>query len=768
MKHGSELWIQGILLLLLMVAGLAIYMQQAPPAAGIGAPATDFSSERAMHVIQALARQPHPAGTGNANQVHETIMQTIRQCGINPQMQDTVVSHGPGAAASVRNILARLPGTASTKAVALAAHYDSVASGPGAADDGTGVAALLETLRALKAGPPLHNDVLFLFTDGEEGVQPKKGLNGAYAFALQHPWAKDIGLLLNFDARGVYGPSYMYRSSPDNGWPIRTLATAGGHPLANSGMAALVSLMPTGSDFSAFREAGIPCMDFAFVGGLPRYHTSLDTPENLDRCSLQHQGDYALHLAQGFGNMPLDRPATPPVTYFNTIGSHMAVYPVSWARPLAAAVLLALAALFAAGIKRGVLTVGNLLRGTAVFLAYTAVATCLAAGVVALVYAWRGFYLLYCGDRLTLALLCLAVWSFFHLLKRYRTTRSMLGLSAGVLSVWAVLSAVTAIGLPEASFLFVWPLLFRAAGFALLVFHKTPENTAPPSWICMVLGLTALPAVLLIAPILYSLHVALTAIFAPVVVLFFVLALGLLVPHMYWIVLTDRRLLPAAALALGLLLLLAAASWPGFSRTQPRFTSLSYVLDTDTHEAFWLSASARSDEWTSALIPREAEPEPLPEFLSDSTQNVLRGPAPTADLEPVSITVAEDTPTGNGRHLRLRVSSPTRAPRVVLFTDAPAQVQTASVNGVSLPPVAGRWVLDYCVFPAKGIELAIDIEGKAPFHLTAVDHTPGLPVLEPNPVPPRPPHLIVQPNTPDLNHGWLKSNMTLVKKTFTL
>ena len=48
------------------------------------------------------------------------------------------------------------------------AHYDSVPFGPGAADDGAGVVTLLETARALKAGPPLKNDVIFLFTDGEE------------------------------------------------------------------------------------------------------------------------------------------------------------------------------------------------------------------------------------------------------------------------------------------------------------------------------------------------------------------------------------------------------------------------------------------------------------------------------------------------------------------------------------------------------------------------------------------------------------------------
>ena len=52
----------------------------------------------------------------------------------------------------------------------------------GAADDGSGVAALLETARALRAGPPPRNDVIFLFTDGEE-----RGLLGSQAFLARGP-----------------------------------------------------------------------------------------------------------------------------------------------------------------------------------------------------------------------------------------------------------------------------------------------------------------------------------------------------------------------------------------------------------------------------------------------------------------------------------------------------------------------------------------------------------------------------------------------------
>ena len=87
------------------------------------------------------------------------------------------------------------------------AHYDSVPSGPGAGDDAASVAAILETIRALKAGAtPLRNDLIVLFTDGEE-----LGLLGAKGFVETYPALRDIKVTLNFDMRGDYGPSVMFQ-----------------------------------------------------------------------------------------------------------------------------------------------------------------------------------------------------------------------------------------------------------------------------------------------------------------------------------------------------------------------------------------------------------------------------------------------------------------------------------------------------------------------------------------------------------------------------
>jgi Peptidase family M28 len=128
--------------------------------------------------------------------------------------------------------MARIPGVRGTNqpasAVALVCHYDSVPTGPGASDDGAAVAAVLETARARKAGPALRNDVMLLLTDGEEvpGALP-----GAEAFAKDCPWMKDIGCVLNFDARGVSGPVLMYETSTCSSACSSTIRARGPFPL---------------------------------------------------------------------------------------------------------------------------------------------------------------------------------------------------------------------------------------------------------------------------------------------------------------------------------------------------------------------------------------------------------------------------------------------------------------------------------------------------------------------------------------------------------
>ena len=199
-----------IILFVALFAYIGLNQSQRPAVAGLDAPAADFSASRAMKHLAVIAQQPHPIGSSAHAKVRDYIASELTALGLSPEIQKTSVVNtslgAPFAAGHVENVVARLKGVESGRAIMLVSHYDSTTNSFGASDNGTAVATLLETARALKSSTPLKDDLIFLFTDGEEA-----GLLGAKAFVDEHPWAKDVRLVLNFDARGNSG-SAMARS----------------------------------------------------------------------------------------------------------------------------------------------------------------------------------------------------------------------------------------------------------------------------------------------------------------------------------------------------------------------------------------------------------------------------------------------------------------------------------------------------------------------------------------------------------------------------
>ena len=210
-----------LLLLLVMVlsAWLAIAQFTPPAVVPNSAPATEFSAERAMTQLRVIAQQSRLIGSPANAQTRAYLHAADNGHGTAARGadDDRDAPSRPGwdtfQTGTVHNVIARLKGTDSTHAILLDAHYDSGATGPGASDEGSGVVTLLETMRALTAGPPLKNDVIFVFADGEE-----RDMLGAHAFATQHPWMQEVGLALNFEAVGNQGPAELYMTSQQNGW----------------------------------------------------------------------------------------------------------------------------------------------------------------------------------------------------------------------------------------------------------------------------------------------------------------------------------------------------------------------------------------------------------------------------------------------------------------------------------------------------------------------------------------------------------------------
>ena len=166
-----------VLLLAFLLVGLLGAMAATPlleqPPAPIDtvAAAGEFNELRARAQLATILgdQQPHPADSAASDDVRSRLIEQIRQLGLQPIFRDqfacnTLYKQRGVSCARVRNIVARL-GPPTGKALLLNAHYDSTPVGPAAADDGIGVATLLEVARNLQQSQP-RRPLILLFNDG--------------------------------------------------------------------------------------------------------------------------------------------------------------------------------------------------------------------------------------------------------------------------------------------------------------------------------------------------------------------------------------------------------------------------------------------------------------------------------------------------------------------------------------------------------------------------------------------------------------------------
>ncbi len=428
-----------------------------PPAVvSSSAPASEFSAARARAHLEAIARAPRPRGSAAHEAARSYLTGQLRGLGFEVEEQATLSPSRwrPGAPPSpLVNLLARKRGSAGGLPLLLMAHYDSVPAAPGASDDGFGVAALLETARALSVGPALGTDLLILLTDGEE-----EGLLGARAFVASHPvfaGGNGLGLVMNFEARGDSGPVFMFQSSPGNGALVAELAGAAPWPRASSLTQAVYQRLPNDTDLTVFLEAEgrPPCLNFANIGGVRRYHQPTDTIENADLRTLQHHGSYALSLARAFGGRRLPLPAAPDATYFD-VGSWLVHYAAGWDLPLGAAGGLALIASAVVARRRGAWTSKRLL--TSLGRALGSLAGSFGLGAAGAWLCSRASE----GVQSTLMIGCALAGLALGALAQRRAHAGSVW--AGALTT-ALFAALMLAFVPGGAFLFLWPLAGIAA-----------------------------------------------------------------------------------------------------------------------------------------------------------------------------------------------------------------------------------------------------------------------------------------------------------------
>ena len=726
---------------IVLVAVLAIQELKAPAPEAATAPANKFSAERAMVHVRAIASVPHPLGSDANKTVRNYLLAQLSSLGLNPQVFDgTGTAHFGSSVviAHTRDILGRLPGSANSGAIMLVGHYDSVSTAPGAADDGAAVAAILEAVRALRAGPGLKNDLIVLFTEGEES-----GLLGADAFAASHPWMKDVALLLNFEARGNRGPSMLFETSPGNA----TLIEAAAHtprPVGSSLFYSLYKLLPNNTDFTVFRRYKIPGLNFAFGENLEAYHSRLDTADNLSLGSVQHHGSYALGLVQQFGQMDLSglKKQTGDDVFFDWLGGSMITYSERWVLPgelLATLLLVLLIVLNLRGSKvrpaRLIFALGaslSIVLAIPVVLVVTQwLLSRLLAGHIIAADARANSYLL-TGH----ILLGFCVGGLLLELAGFRKRLSVLELALSGLILLVLLTWLLVLALPAGSYLLFWPPLLAMLGLLLITFAgRSAQSVAQ--------GFATLPAaavaILLFAPLIYLLYVFLTlqlitaAAVGILVGIFFVVALPFL-----------NAAIPPGRSRLVLLILLAGAlatftigdRLSRYTPEHPRRDTVLYSLNADSHSAEWISYDGFLDPWTTRIFGLEKpQSRPMPDYLAGSQRPVLSAPAPALDLLPPVAEVKADEKDGDIRKLRLSVRSQRNANVLRLSFSKDAQLVSIRCGGREISSTSNSPIVNISLLgmDANGTDLELTVKSTGKISFWLADQSYGLPAG----VPPR-------------------------------
>ena len=748
------------------LSALLVRRASLPPAPiPASAPATEFSAERALAHVREIAQRPHPAGSPDNARVREYVLTQLRALGLDPQVQDaTGVGTRYAEAGRVRNVLTRLPGrTPGGLAVVLMSHYDGVGGGPAAGDAAAGTAAILETLRALRAGPPLAHDVIALITDGEEA-----GLLGAAAFVREHPWAKDVGVTLNFEARGTRGRAYMFETGPGNLDVARVLRSAGDVSATSLSVTVYRSL-PNDTDVSEMAVLGKPALNFAFADGVERYHTAHDDVAHLDPGSLQHHGAQMLAMTRAFGDGPLPRPTTGDAVFFDLPIVGLIVYPESWAWAIA----LAAVALVLAAVARVARQGGRWIRDIAIGAGGAVVSVAAGGGVamfagnaIAQVHAsagWGGapaFRGVYTAALVMLAIaVSLAVWAIA------RRWAGAAGAHIGALVVWCLLTVGITWKLPGVSFMFVWPLIAGAiaAGMSVGAVAAAPDGLTPTIRSALWTWIATIVTLAVIVPILYAVSAVLLGAVGPGGI-----AAGILTALMAWLLAPQleslgagRRWLAAgAAFVVAVVLIAVGMATVRSSPRHPSSSQIAYAFDADATDA-WLVVLGP----IATQLPRAGAEPPVPEWLSRRfgvVSAVAYAPTQRLTIDAPSMTVMTDSTAAGERHVTLRVQAASGTEAITMRA-IETNVLRAAVDGRLIATDRYRasvrfWRLTYSAPPDSGFTLALAVPAGSRISLDVAARAPGIPALPNVRLPSRSPDVVTAQS----------GDITLIHRTVTL
>lgn len=725
--------------------GLAIYISfvSLQPSINPSPTITEFSSENAFVHVQELAKSPHFTGTKEHALTRNYILSELEKLSLEAHVQQgfsTTNSSGLSIAIP-ENIVAKMEGlNPEEPALVLLSHYDSaVHSSYGAADAASGVAAILEATRAFLAQEkqPLQ-DIILLFSDTEE-----VGLNGASLFVNEHPWAKNIGLVLNFEARGTSGPSSTLLEVNGGNKELITHLEAASVPnvFANSLMYSVYKLLPNSTDSTVFREEGnIPSYFFAFIDQHFYYHTAKDIPENLSVESLNQQGIYALSLLNYFSTKSLnDMVSDKDDVYFNFPFLGIIHFSQSTALFFIVFCFILFFALIVFGIRRRTIELRKLLKGFLFSIASLGIAFLVGFyGWKLIQYLYPSYQLIlhgypYNGLSYTVAFVCfmLALYLVFFAFLGKRWDAIHL-LPSGIF-IWLVISLSAFIYLPGASYFFI-PAAFALLSLLLLVFNVNQQ---------FVHFIFSLPLLFMFAPLVHFFPVGLGLSFIFIATVFVVLILLLLSPLLF----TYKALkgLRFMLFCTALFFLGRAHINADFTSDQPRPSSLIYCFDTTSQMSFWGSYEKDLSKWNASFFSKEVKNANEINFESKYESKLYHmASAPMVTFEKPIIQVEKITTPNSVRRFKLYVKPNRLVHRYEAFFSEGVDFFEVVVNGKKVSSWYEKEAkgsvrfFNYYVTNQEALEIEFSVTNQSEFQLTLYESAFDLinhPLLK---VPPRP------------------------------
>lgn len=711
-------------ILFIALIGCGIHFSTMPHWVSNNGSLSEFSTTRALEHIKIIAAKPHYVGSENHEAVAAYLEKQLKELGLETTVQHGTTLSDWGNLVPSKNILARIKGTANTKALLLLSHYDSAAhsSSLGAGDDASGLATILESVRAfLYAKTPHKNDIIILFSDAEE-----LGLNGAALFVTQSKWAPQVGLALNFEARGSEGPSYMLMEvNRGNAAMVKAFKQAKPeYPVSNSMMYSIYKMLPNDTDLTVFREHGkVPGFNFAFIDGHYNYHTAQDTYAHLSPKTIEHQGSYLMPLLHYFSNADLSTLDAPDDSVYLNAPFYLISYPFSWVLPMWFAVLGLFLFLVFIGAGKWVLILREIILGFVPLLG----ALILAGGLTYV--GWKimlsaypqyndllnGFT--YNGHDYIIAFVFLSLAISFWLYIRPRTENVAANHSVAPFLIWIGINLALAVYLPGAGF-FVIPLFFSLLSLAYFVVTQASNR--------FVNLLLAIPSLVIYVPFIAMFPIGLGLKMLAASAVLTVLIFTLLLP--VFGTFTRKGVWATVMLLVSIAFFVKAHLNSGYEPGKAKPNSLVYLLDADKNKAVWATYDVNPDAWTKNYLgenPTAAtQLKDLPLFSKYDTPFSYSSAAPLKNLAKPTIAFLRDSIGGTQRYLKIRITPNRKVNRYDIFANAKMAIHNFKANGAtalgqkgSLYQRKNERLLSYYVVDDQPLQLEFSVAKNAVLNL---------------------------------------------------